>query len=105
MMHVRTWARIICKLPVESPLPETFGFSEMSAVARFGTTEIIVQVRFRVRTFLRCAQVKNFFFVECQLCMVVVQTQDLPNWHAKGLEKHLLPEQGLFCGNAGRTVW
>ena len=51
--------------PAESPLPETFGFSEMSAVARFGTSEISVQARFRVRTFFRCAQVKNFFGLEC----------------------------------------
>ena len=67
--------------------------------------EQTVRARFRVRTFFRCAQVKNFFVLACAVCMVVVQPQDLPNWHAKGLEKHLLPEQGLFCGNAGRTVW
>ena len=24
---------------------------------------------------------------------------------AKGPEKFLLPQQALFCGNAGRTVW
>ena len=54
-------------LPAESLLPETFGFSEMSAVARFGTFEISVQAkaRFRVRTFFRCAQVKDFFELEC----------------------------------------
>ena len=65
-------------LPAESPLPETFGFSEMSAVARFGTSEISVQARFRVRTLFRCAQVKNFFALECPVSMVVVQPQDLP---------------------------
>ena len=89
----------------EFPLPETFGFSEMSAVARFGTSEISVQARFRVRTFFRCAQVKNFFGLECPVSMVVVQPQDLSNWHAKGLKKYLLPQQALFCGNAGHTVW
>ena len=73
-------------LPAESPLPETFGFSEMSAVARFGASEISVQARFRVRTFFRCAQVKNFFGFECPVSMVVVQPQDLPDWHAKGLK-------------------
>ena len=92
-------------LPAESPLPETFGFSEMSAVARFGTSEISVQARFRVRTFFRCAQVKNFFGLECPVSMVVVQPQDLPKWHAKGLKKYLLPQQALFFGNAGHTVW
>ena len=92
-------------LPAESPLPETFGFSEMFAVARFGTSEISVQARFRVRTFFRCAQVKNFFGLECPVSMVVVQPQDLSNWHAKGLKKYLLPQQALFCGNAGHTVW
>ena len=76
----------------------------MSAVARFGTSEISVQARFRVRTFFRCAQVKNFFQLECAVCMVVVQPQDLPNWHAKGLKKYLLHQQALFCGNAGHTV-
>ena len=90
--------------PAESPLPETFGFSEMSAVARFGTSEISVQARFRVRTFFRCAQVKNFFGLECPVCMVVVQPQDLPKWHAKVLNKYLLPQQALYCGNAGHTV-
>ena len=100
-VHVR--ARTV--FPAESPLPETFGFSEMSAVARFGTSEISVQARFRVRTFFRCAQVKNFFGLECPVSMVVVQPQDLSNWHAKGLKKYLLPQQALFCGNAGHTVW
>ena len=89
----------------EFPLPETFGFSEMSAVARFGTSEISVQARFRVRTFFRCAQAKNFVGLECPVSMVVVQPQDLSNWHAKGLKKYLLPQQALFCGNAGHTVW
>ena len=74
-------------------------------VARFGTSEISVQARFRVRTFFRCAQVKNFFGLECRVSMVVVQPQDLSNWHAKGLKKYLLPQQALFCGNAGHTVW
>ena len=99
------WSSPLGVLPAESSLPETFGFSEMSAVARFGTSEISVQARFRVRTFFRCAQVKNFFELECPVCMVVVQPQDLPNWHAKGLKKYLLPQQALFCGNAGHTVW
>ena len=73
------------------PNLETFGFSEMSAVVRFGTTEIRVRARFRVRTFFRCAQVKNFFELECPVCMFVVQPQDLPNWHAKVSEKYPLP--------------
>ena len=94
---------VLYVLPAESSLPETFGFSEMSAVARFGTSEISVQARFRVRTFFICAQVKNFFELECPVCMVVVQPQDLPNWHAKGLKKYLLPQQALFCGNAARS--
>ena len=98
-------ANVTDVLPAESPLPETFGFSEMSAVARFGTSEISVQARFRVRTFFRCAQVKNFSGLECLVSMVVVQPQDLSNWHAKGLKKYLLPQQALFCGNAGHTVW
>ena len=50
-------------------------------------------------SFFRCAQAKNFFVLECRrVCMVVVQPQDLPNWHAKGLKKYLLPQQALFCG-------
>ena len=68
-------------------LPQTFGFSEMSAVARFGTSEMSVQARFRVRTFFRCAQVKNVFELECPICMVVVQPQDLPKLVRKRFEK------------------
>ena len=45
------------------------------------------------------------FVLACAVCMVVVQPQDLPNWHAKGPKKYLLPQQALFCGNAGHTVW
>ena len=98
-------ARLSISLRNTCTLSQTFGFSEMSAVARFGTSEISVQARFRVRTFFRCAQVKNFFGLECPVSMVVVQPQDLSNWHAKGLKKYLLPQQALFCGNAGHTVW
>eukprot|EP01048_Picozoa_sp_COSAG05_P005750 COSAG05_NODE_350_length_10922_cov_2274.791370_6_plen_162_part_00 len=72
----------ILRFSLRNPLSQRH--LEMSAVARFGTSEISVQARFRVRTFFRCAQVKNCFGLECPVSMVVVQPQDLSNWHAKG---------------------